>query len=177
MLQSFSSKDFKIMPWTNGGGTTTELFRIENSLASSFLFRLSLANVNQDGPFSIFQGIDRVLLLIEGKGMELCSSENIIRVNNKLVPYSFNGEEDIKCRLIQGPCIDFNIMTDRKYAKSAISVIHPEADNITSFQADCDLKFIYDINEETLVKMMKNDLFEKHVKQECPLIVIDITKL
>ncbi|MBM7325185.1 HutD family protein, partial [Agrobacterium sp. S2] len=48
------------MPWKNGGGVTTEII-VHPAKASmaDFDWRISMANVAQDGPFSIFPGVDR----------------------------------------------------------------------------------------------------------------------
>ena len=52
------------MPWKNGGGVTSELAR--SPQADEFDWRLSVAEVATDGPFSQFPGIDRLLVLLSG---------------------------------------------------------------------------------------------------------------
>ena len=64
------SSDYQRMPWKNGGGTTTEIWKAA-SPAGEMLWRLSIADVASDGPFSEFPGIDRWIMVIAGKGMEL----------------------------------------------------------------------------------------------------------
>ena len=176
MVEIFKKSDFKIMPWKNGGGITTEIFRLPSLDSESFLFRLSRADVSTDGPFSIFPNIDRTLLLIDGHGFHLKSSGRQVQLNKKLIPLNFKGEEVFSCSLTGGPCVDFNIMTDRNYANSTISVIHPAGDAVMNFQAECDLKFIYDIGNEILYKLENSDRYSFAVKRDFPLIVID-TKL
>ena len=58
------------MPSLNGRGTTTELAR-EDAPDGTMLWRLSAADVIEDGPFSTLPGIDRILLLTEGEGFDL----------------------------------------------------------------------------------------------------------
>lgn len=173
MIEVFKQSDFKIMPWKNGGGITTELFRLPSSDNNSFLFRLSRAEVSSNGPFSAFPNVDRILLLIDGRGFHLSSNNRKIELNKKLDPLSFHGEEIFSCALIGGPCIDFNIMTDRNFANSTISVIRPNNDAPMNFKAECDLKFIYDIGKETLYKLEKSDLHNISVSKDFPLIVIN----
>ena len=59
-FRHLKSKDFSVMPWKNGGGSTTELL-IHPSSASvtsspPFLWRISLATLDASGPFSTFAG-------------------------------------------------------------------------------------------------------------------------
>lgn len=176
MMEIFKKSDFKVMPWKNGGGITTEIFRMPSLDNHSFLFRLSRAEVSTSGPFSIFPNVDRVLLLIDGPGFHLTGTDRKIKLNKKLDLLHFQGEEALSCDLLDGPCTDFNVMTDRSFANSTISVIHPEANAIMNFKAECDLKFIYDIGNETLYKLEKSDQHLMKVSKDSPLIVID-TKL
>lgn len=174
MIRIFTSNDFKSMQWKNGGGTTTELFKISTPDSQSFLLRLSRAEIMQDGPFSIFPNIDRCLVLIDGNGFSLKNPDLVIDMEQKLSPYYFKGEEHINCSLKNGPCVDFNIMTDRNYAQSAISIFTSPNDNVISFQADCDLKFIYDLSNDTLYKLEISDSYKLAVKKNLSLIVIDV---
>ena len=121
-MQIFTELDFKIMPWKNGGGVTTELFCLNDPTHSSVLFRLSIARVEYDGPFSNFLGIDRTLLLLKGKGfnLESINSNTVIEFNS--APFNFKGEDSVKCTLIDGPCVDFNVMTARSFAHSKVFV-------------------------------------------------------
>ena len=49
---SYTPTDFTRMPWKNGGGQTTELVR--NSPDGDYSWRLSLADIDLNGPFSSF---------------------------------------------------------------------------------------------------------------------------
>lgn len=77
-----------------------------------------------------------------------------------LIPFTFQGETPIHCHLLAGTCRDFNVMTDRAFGESAISVICPSASESFLLKAECDFKFIYDIEGETLYKLAKNETFE-----------------
>jgi environmental stress-induced protein Ves len=173
MIEIFKKSDFKSMPWKNGVGITTELFLLPVNNSNSFLFRLSLAKVTLDGPFSIFPNIDRILLLIEGHGFNLKSPERKVELNKKLAPFIFKGEEAFTCKLLDGPCVDFNIMTDRSYAQSMVSVIHSKDSFIKKTNTICDLMFIYDINNEVLYKLEKNDELKIEVQQNSTLFIIE----
>ncbi|MGO6905167.1 HutD family protein, partial [Rhizobium ruizarguesonis] len=64
--------DYKRMPWKNGKGETVEIavFPPDASI-NDFDWRVSMATVAEDGPFSIFPGIDRTLAILDGNGMVL----------------------------------------------------------------------------------------------------------
>ena len=56
-------------PWANGGGTTRALAIAPAGArvpAPAFDWRLSLADIDRDGPFSPLPGVDRVFALVEG---------------------------------------------------------------------------------------------------------------
>jgi len=106
------------MPWKNGGGTTLELLKITNpDRPGDFILRISKAWVGQDGPFSIFEDIDRHLLILEGQGIRL----NDRVLTSKDQSFLFKGEEQKTCSLINGPVVDFNVMVNRNWAKAEIT--------------------------------------------------------
>ena len=56
-------------PWRNGGGVTRELLAWPQ--AADWRLRVSVADIERDGPFSPFPGVDRWFAVIEGDGVEL----------------------------------------------------------------------------------------------------------
>lgn len=161
------------MPWKNGGGVTTELYRLSND--DSFLFRLSMASVSSDGPFSRFPNIDRILMLIEGNGFHLEGLNTSLTDNQ--TPLYFQGETPVNCTLINGPCLDFNVMTDRSYAKSLISVVKLSQNESIILRAECDFRFIYDKDAKELYKLDLGEQCTISGEHEKSLIVVDVTKL
>ena len=63
-IETLASASYRTVPWKNGGGTTREIAVSED-------WRLSVATIEQDGPFSDFTGFDRTIVPIEGNGIEL----------------------------------------------------------------------------------------------------------
>ena len=109
-------------PWRNGGGVTAEIRR-EPMTDGEFLWRLSMADVASDGPFSKFPGYDRHIMLIEGAGMML-EHENLPTrsLERPFDPHSFPGDVHTECRLIEGPCRDLNLMIRRRHASGGFTV-------------------------------------------------------
>lgn len=114
------------MPWRNGGGVTTEMaIYPENSGLSGagFDWRVSIAEVAADGPFSRFPGYDRHIMTIAGNGMMLeAEGHGGIDLSQPFVPRQFSGDWTVDGALIDGPVRDFNLMVARERAKGALTV-------------------------------------------------------
>jgi environmental stress-induced protein Ves len=106
--------DYRKMPWKNGKGVTEEVASFpEGAGLSDFGWRLSIAHVAEDGPFSVFPGIDRTITLLAGKGMILDLPDERVALEAGGAPFSFSGGLEISSRNIDGPTVDFNVMTRR----------------------------------------------------------------
>jgi uncharacterized protein len=115
----------RVSPWKNGGGSTRTL-AVEPSDAAfdGFLWRISLAEVNSPGEFSLFPGIDRTILLWSGKGLVLQASDWSFTLQQHFLPFLFSGEDKIVCDLIAGPTTDLNVMVRRGVVDAAVQVAH-----------------------------------------------------
>lgn len=112
MLEIIPPQNFKQIPWKNGQGTTIELAINEEGTVNDFDWRLSIATVKNDGPFSDFSGYTRNLVLIAGNGLSLEHSPTRVDRLDELLQFStFDGGCDTKATLINGPITDFNLMT------------------------------------------------------------------
>ena len=111
-------------PWKNGGGSTTELkVYPAGSGFDQFHWRLSVADVGTDGPFSLFPGVDRTISLLEGSGMRLVTDTNTQTLLTAQQPlYQFPGEILISASLLNGPTKDFNVMTRRDRCRHQVRV-------------------------------------------------------
>jgi len=115
--------DLVRMSWKNGGGMTTEVAKGgQGSGDQNWGWRVSMADVATDGPFSIFSGIDRSIAVIEGDGMDLHYPDG--RKTgldlNKVV--NFDGGDAIEGKLRNGAIKDFNVMADRRYFKAILEI-------------------------------------------------------
>lgn len=115
------ASDFLDMPWKNGGGRTLQL-AIEPAQAglSDFDWRVSMATITQSGPFSLFPGCDRSILLIEGAfQIELEGAR--LALDRPFVPHSFSGDAPAHCTLLAGPARDFNVITRRSRVNAKLN--------------------------------------------------------
>lgn len=112
--------DYTRQPWKNGRGTTTELWRLERD--GQFLARLSRASVVEDGPFSLFPGIERNLTVLSGPGFRLTGGGLDFRCE-PLVPVAFPGDVALQATETEGmQSDDFNVMTARHLPRPEVIV-------------------------------------------------------
>jgi uncharacterized protein len=131
-VKLLSPSDYRIMPWKNGLGSTTELWRADDP-EGRMAWRVSIAGVTEDGPFSPFPGYDRHILALEGEGlkeegtkeegMELDGGpDGPIRVAPAFTPRCFSGDWPITARLLGGPLTDFNLIIRRDWGSGELMV-------------------------------------------------------
>ncbi|WP_217570149.1 HutD family protein [Mesorhizobium sp. GbtcB19] len=106
---------YRVMPWKNGGGTTTEIaVSPDGAGLDDFDWRISMACVESSGPFSSFAGIDRTLSVLEGDGVVLdIAGQPPARLTKASSPLAFPGDVPTGATLIGGPITDLNVMTRR----------------------------------------------------------------
>ena len=121
--QVLRHRDREPGPWANGGGITYEVTRSPEASpdAHAFDWRLSVAEVAAEGPFSSFPGVDRVLILLRGS-MQLVIDGTPYDVP-PFAPLSFPGEAQVDSLLTDGPTTDFNVMTRRDRVSAAVDVV------------------------------------------------------
>jgi environmental stress-induced protein Ves len=110
-VRHLPASGYRAMPWKNGGGITCEVAVFPE--AGDFLWRLSLATVASDGPFSSFPGVDRTLTVLEGDGIELAVADHVPARLGPGAPFAFPGDVAATARLVGGTVTDFNVMTRR----------------------------------------------------------------
>jgi environmental stress-induced protein Ves len=110
------ARDCLTTPWKNGGGSTTEVVaEPAGTSLDTFDWRISMASVAADGPFSEFPDIDRTLAVIKGSGLLLTIGNNAtVTLDCGSDPISFPGDIATSARLIAGEITDLNVMTRRR---------------------------------------------------------------
>jgi environmental stress-induced protein Ves len=131
-----SPADYRRMPWKNGGGHTHEIaVHPEGAGTAAFAWRVSVADVAQDGPFSRFPGVDRTLVLLAGNGVRLEGAGDPLDLRTPFEPVTFAGEAELECKLANGPVRDFNLMVRRSAATGEIIVVREGGQAIAPAQA------------------------------------------
>jgi hypothetical protein len=109
-LQIVPKSSFKPVPWKNGGGITHEAMRVPTH-GDDFIWRVSVAQIDASGPFSDFAAYHRTMVLLKGAGLELEFGDGrrclLGRIGQSV---QFDGALATHCRLLDGPCVDLNLM-------------------------------------------------------------------
>jgi environmental stress-induced protein Ves len=98
--------DVTPQPWPNGGGTTRELVR-----AADRSWRISLAEIVADGPFSVFAGQHRLLTVVEGPVLSL-DVDGETHVVEPQRPFAFPGDAEVVASVPEGPVRALNVIAD-----------------------------------------------------------------
>lgn len=95
-------------PWRNGGGQTRELLAWPPG--GDWQVRISRADIEADGPFSAFPGVQRWFVVLEGAGVALHFADGQKQLHCGDAPFEFDGEAAPLCTLLDGPTQDLNLM-------------------------------------------------------------------
>lgn len=115
-------QDLPPTPWRNGGGVTREVLRLESSLpGGDFAARVSIADVDAGGPFSRFDDVDRIIMLLRGEQMRLdAGGQRVVLTPGQ--PFAFPGDVPTRCE-IDAPTRDLNVMTRRGEATATMTAL------------------------------------------------------
>ena len=120
-VQRFS--EHRAMPWTNGKGTSYEVVS-DRDASDHWSWRVAIAPVVEDGPFSPLAGVDRELVVIEGNGMVLdVDGKSLECLPGQVI--QFSGDATTFARLVDGPVVDLGLMTVRGSVSGTMNVAHP----------------------------------------------------
>jgi len=108
------------LPWKNGKGTTRELALQEDH--GRMIWRLSLAEITQDGAFSTFPGMDRIHTIVAGQGLLLDGGETTLAAK-PYCPLHFDGRLPLTARLLDGACQAFNVIYDPKLVTASAQTL------------------------------------------------------
>jgi uncharacterized protein len=112
-LQVIRKASFTATPWKNGGGITHEAIRVPPS-GDPFRWRVSVAHIDASGPFSDFAAYNRKMVLLQGAGIELRFADGTHKALRKVGELvEFDGALAAHCELLNGPCVDLNLMISK----------------------------------------------------------------
>ncbi|MFA6265088.1 MAG: HutD family protein [Pseudolabrys sp.] len=116
-------QDYRRMRWKNGGGETTEIVVSPDGAGlDAFDWRVSMAHVASDGPFSLFPNIDRTLAVLDGHGIRLrVAGLGEFDLTTASVPLAFPADAPAGADLIDGPIHDLNVMSRRGVVRHALT--------------------------------------------------------
>lgn len=111
--------------WKNGRGSTSQILILPEECdfkSGNFIFRASSAELKENGFFSNFSGLERMTMVIAGKGLKLktATTQTILAPFHK---FQFSGDIPTEYELIDGPIIDFNLFWNPKLIKVKYEMI------------------------------------------------------
>ena len=122
--------EHRAMPWANGLGTSYEVASDRN-VDDVWTWRVAIAPVVLDGPFSVMPGVDRQLVVINGEGMTLSIDGEIVECPPGRV-VRFAGDSVTIARLVDGPVVDLGLMTVRGLVTGSMVVVGDVGDVVES---------------------------------------------
>lgn len=137
-------------PWKNGGGSTTEIAVFPPGAAfDEFDWRISLATIAHDGPFSSYRGVDRTLALVDGPGVNLDIDGDARFVLSEKTPIvEFAGEALVTATMLGAQTTDFNVMTRRARCHHRLG--RRSLDGISEFAPRGDITILFLAEGESL---------------------------
>ena len=124
MTQLIQYANLRSAPWKNGGGSTTEIaISPAGAHLDDFEWRVSLATIAQDGPFSSFPGIDRSLALVDGDGVLLDFGDERFVLSPSEPLIEFAGEDAVHATVTGQHTTDFNVMTRRGVCRHRLELL------------------------------------------------------
>lgn len=116
-------------PWKNGGGTTRDLLVWPDD--NGWQLRISVAEIERDGPFSDFSGVERWFAVLHGAGVALQMGGELYEIRRGAPPLQFDGGLAPMCTLLDGPTSDINLMVRHDAGKARMHDVQPGTDWVT----------------------------------------------
>jgi len=121
--------------WKNGGGVTWQVASEPPGAGFAFDWRISLARVATDGPFSRFPGVDRILTVLDGAMRLSVADRAPIVLDPNAAPYSFPGDAAC-CADVIAPVVDLNLMVRRDAFRAEVETVQVQAETPLALNGD-----------------------------------------
>jgi environmental stress-induced protein Ves len=123
-----TSEDYTRSPWKNGGGIFTDIagaWRADSPVKdwNSLLWRFASTPIVTPGPFSHMPGIDRLQMVVGGRGLVLKSPTQEFDEREPFTTVRFTGEMEIVTALEAGPVEVVNLMARRGAAEIELAAV------------------------------------------------------
>lgn len=162
-MKTLNESSFKLMPWKNGRGVTTELFR--EDIHDQMAFRLSRATIKENGAFSIFRGLKRILVILTGEGCNLEMNGSFKTLRTEEI-FDFDGSESVNASLLKDEVSDFNVFYDPDIYHCKVSWVK-HVSIMPDFRA-----YLYSVDEHKLIILESLDEFFVEKK----MILVELKK-
>jgi environmental stress-induced protein Ves len=133
-LARLDPASFRHTPWKNGGGVTIDIAdRYQPGAApggwAGMVWRFGRTRIEVPAPFSDLTGIDRILTVLDGRGLVLRSrTGEVVDARKPLNPVRFPGDWAITSELENGPVAVLNLMADRALVSIDVEILQAAGD-------------------------------------------------
>lgn len=108
--------------WRNGLGISWDVATCPQD-ETEFGWRLAIARIDGDVPFSHYANVDRIFTLIDGVGLDLIFEDGRnLAVDRLFEPHAYACDVATLCRLRDGPCRALNLFVRRDAWKAAVEI-------------------------------------------------------
>ncbi|WP_216070084.1 HutD/Ves family protein [Acinetobacter oleivorans] len=149
MIELIRADQYTKMLWKNGAGFTLEIARSQGE--ADFDWRISMADVTTSGPFSLFPNKQRIISVLDGKGMVLHVDDLPAKRLNQGDIFAFHGESQVQSELVDSAIRDLNLIYDPAKFHARFQWLNDAADQ--AFISSADLIFIFNQGGETQVNV------------------------
>ncbi|PPQ14902.1 hypothetical protein CV770_34540 [Bradyrhizobium sp. AC87j1] len=127
------SEDYTRSPWKNGGGIFTDIADAYRADApqknwDSLLWRFASTPIVAPGPFSHMPGIDRLQMVVGGRGLVLKAPGQEFDEREPFTTVRFTGELEIVTELHAGPVEVVNLMARRGAVEIELEALREAGD-------------------------------------------------
>ncbi|WP_018316985.1 HutD family protein [Bradyrhizobium sp. WSM2793] len=127
------SEDYTRSPWKNGGGIFTDIADAHRADApqknwDSMLWRFASTPIVAPGPFSHMPGIDRLQMVVGGRGLVLKAPGQEFDEREPFTTVRFTGELEIVTELHAGPVEVVNLMARRGVVEIELEALREAGD-------------------------------------------------
>ena len=118
------------VPWKNGSGMTLEIATDAGTVGGEWSWRISIADVPERSTFSVYPGVDRFLMRLEGQHLIIVRGEKTDIVPHTGTALAFPGEEEVVGTPTGDGVRDVNLMVRRDRWRGALHILRDGCMNI-----------------------------------------------
>lgn len=157
------SEDYTRSPWKNGGGIFTDIADAHRAGSpakdwDSLLWRFASTPIVASGPFSYMPGIDRLQMVVAGRGLVLKAPGQEFDEREPFTTVRFTGELEIVTELEAGPVEVVNLMARRGAAEIALLALREPGDRPLS----AGTHLVYAVSGNCSIRLNSEDFVIPH---------------
>ncbi|WP_027549479.1 HutD family protein [Bradyrhizobium sp. WSM2254] len=157
------SEDYTRSPWKNGGGIFTDIADAHRAGSpakdwDSLLWRFAFTPIVAPGPFSYMPGIDRLQMVVAGRGLVLKAPGQEFDEREPFTTVRFTGELEIVTELEAGPVEVVNLMARHGAAEIALVALREPGDRPLS----AGTHLVYAVSGNCSIRLNSEDFVIPH---------------